>query len=51
MGKRVRPTRAADKAARTAVAPWQATLGAERFGVLAADLARIAPNGPIRPSW
>ncbi|MFG2142185.1 MarR family winged helix-turn-helix transcriptional regulator [Streptomyces sp. NPDC048650] len=44
-------TRAADEAARAAVAPWRETLGAERFGALAADLARLAPNGPIRPVW
>ncbi|MGW2023785.1 MarR family winged helix-turn-helix transcriptional regulator [Streptomyces decoyicus] len=44
-------TRAADEAARVAVAPWQKALGAERFGALTADLARIAPNGPIRPGW
>ncbi|WP_326620989.1 MarR family transcriptional regulator [Streptomyces decoyicus] len=44
-------TRAADEAARAAVAPWQETLGAERFGALTADLARLAPNGPIRPAW
>ncbi|MGW7573984.1 MarR family winged helix-turn-helix transcriptional regulator [Streptomyces sp. NPDC054765] len=44
-------TRAADEAARAAVVPWQETLGAERFGALAADLARLAPNGPIRPVW
>lgn len=44
-------TRAADEAARSAVAPWQETLGAERFGALTADLARLAPNGPIRPAW
>ncbi|MFE3885466.1 MarR family winged helix-turn-helix transcriptional regulator [Streptomyces lydicus] len=44
-------TRAADQAARAAVAPWREALGAERFGALAADLARLAPNGPIRPAW
>ncbi|MET7796034.1 MarR family winged helix-turn-helix transcriptional regulator [Streptomyces decoyicus] len=44
-------TRAAEEAARAAVAPWQETLGVERFGALTADLARLAPNGPIRPAW
>jgi DNA-binding MarR family transcriptional regulator len=44
-------TRAADEAARAAVAPWRETLGEARFGALVADLARIAPNGPIRPAW
>jgi DNA-binding MarR family transcriptional regulator len=44
-------TRAADDAARATVAPWLAILGPDRFRALTADLARLAPKGPIRPSW
>ncbi|MFF4896070.1 MarR family winged helix-turn-helix transcriptional regulator [Streptomyces sp. NPDC001068] len=44
-------TRAADHAARTAVAPWREALGEARFGELVADLTRLAPPGPIRPAW
>lgn len=44
-------TRAADEAAAETVAPWIAELGPERFHALVADLARLAPRGPIRPSW
>ncbi|MFJ3900226.1 MarR family winged helix-turn-helix transcriptional regulator [Streptomyces sp. NPDC090025] len=44
-------TRAADQAARAAVAPWREALGEARFGELVADLTRLAPPGPIRPAW
>ncbi|MGW9435712.1 MarR family winged helix-turn-helix transcriptional regulator [Streptomyces sp. NPDC055607] len=44
-------TRAADRAARDAVAPWREALGEERFGELVGDLARFAPPGPVRPAW
>ncbi|WP_330328523.1 MarR family transcriptional regulator [Streptomyces sp. NBC_00536] len=44
-------TRAADGAARAAVAPWRETLGEARFGALVADLTRITPPGPVRPAW
>jgi DNA-binding MarR family transcriptional regulator len=44
-------TRAADQAARAAVAPWREVLGEARFSELVADLARLAPQGPIRPAW
>ncbi|MFI6582882.1 MarR family winged helix-turn-helix transcriptional regulator [Embleya sp. NPDC050493] len=44
-------TRAADQAARAAVATWQETLGEARFGELVADLTRLTPPGPIRPAW
>ncbi|MEU7067804.1 MarR family winged helix-turn-helix transcriptional regulator [Streptomyces sp. NPDC053429] len=44
-------TRAADRAARAAVAPWRETLGEARFGELVADLTRLTPPGPIRPAW
>ncbi|WP_330230672.1 MarR family transcriptional regulator [Nocardia sp. NBC_00508] len=44
-------TRAADQAARAAVAPWREALGEARFRELVADLVQIAPQGPIRPAW
>jgi DNA-binding MarR family transcriptional regulator len=44
-------TRAADEAAALAVRPWVDALGSRRFKALCADLARIAPPGPIRPGW
>ncbi|MFE9118197.1 MarR family winged helix-turn-helix transcriptional regulator [Streptomyces sp. NPDC007172] len=44
-------TRAADEAARDAVTAWREVLGEARFGELVADLARLAPRGPIRPAW
>ncbi|MEZ0090400.1 MarR family winged helix-turn-helix transcriptional regulator [Streptacidiphilus sp. EB129] len=44
-------TRAADDAAADTVRPWIELLGPERFHALCADLARIAPGGPVRPSW
>lgn len=44
-------TRAADAAAADTVRPWIDALGPERFHALCADLARLAPRGPIRPSW
>jgi DNA-binding MarR family transcriptional regulator len=44
-------TRAADQAARAAVAPWREALGEKRFSELVADLTRLAPPGPIRPTW
>lgn len=44
-------TRAADQAARDAVSAWREVLGGARFGELVADLARLAPKGPIRPAW
>jgi DNA-binding MarR family transcriptional regulator len=44
-------TRAADQAARAAVAPWREALGEARFSELVADLTRLAPQGPIRPAW
>ncbi|MEU2774877.1 MarR family winged helix-turn-helix transcriptional regulator [Streptomyces sp. NPDC007162] len=44
-------TRAADRAARTAVGPWRDVLGEARFSALVADLTRLAPPGPIRPAW
>ena len=44
-------TRAADAAAADTVQPWIDTLGPERFHTLCADLARLAPSGPVRPTW
>ncbi|MFI5831859.1 MarR family winged helix-turn-helix transcriptional regulator [Streptomyces sp. NPDC051578] len=44
-------TRAADQAARTAVAPWREVLGQARFSELVADLTLLAQPGPIRPAW
>ncbi|MBC3842386.1 winged helix-turn-helix transcriptional regulator [Streptacidiphilus sp. 4-A2] len=44
-------TRAADTAAADTVAPWIAALGPGRFHGLCADLARLSPRGPVRPSW
>ncbi|MFC5905707.1 MarR family winged helix-turn-helix transcriptional regulator [Streptacidiphilus monticola] len=44
-------TRAADEAARAAVAPWRDALGGQRFGALVRDLSALAPRGPVRPSW
>jgi DNA-binding MarR family transcriptional regulator len=44
-------TRAADRAARAAVAPWREALGEARFSALVADLTLLAPAGPIRPAW
>ncbi|GGW17900.1 MarR family winged helix-turn-helix transcriptional regulator [Streptomyces capoamus] len=44
-------TRAADQAARAAVAPWRDLLGEARFSELVADLTLLAPPGPIRPAW
>lgn len=39
------------EAGRAAVAPWRQALGEARFGALAADLARITRQGPVRPTW
>ncbi|QMU68090.1 MarR family winged helix-turn-helix transcriptional regulator [Streptacidiphilus sp. P02-A3a] len=44
-------TRAADAAAADTIAPWIDTLGAARFHPLVADLARLSPRGPVRPTW
>jgi DNA-binding MarR family transcriptional regulator len=44
-------TRAADAAAAEIIAPWLDALGPTRFHRLCADLARLAPTGPIRPTW
>ena len=44
-------TRAAEEAIADTVRPWAAVLGEERLRELQDDLLRIAPHGPLRPTW
>jgi DNA-binding MarR family transcriptional regulator len=44
-------TRAAEEAALDAVRPWVELLGESEVRVLCDRLRRIAPYGPIRPTW
>ncbi|MDQ0580049.1 MarR family winged helix-turn-helix transcriptional regulator [Streptomyces rishiriensis] len=44
-------TRAAEEAAAEAVRAWVAVLGEGEVRVLCDRLSRIAPDGPIRPTW
>lgn len=44
-------TRAAEEAALEAVQPWVELLGEDEVRVLCDRLRRIAPYGPIRPTW
>ena len=44
-------TRAAEEAAADAVRPWVELLGEGEVRALRDRLARIAPYGPIRPTW
>ncbi|MET9257307.1 MarR family winged helix-turn-helix transcriptional regulator [Streptomyces sp. NPDC048182] len=44
-------TRAADEAAAEAVGAWAAVLGEDEVRALADRLLRLAPGGPIRPTW
>ncbi|MBK6011103.1 MarR family winged helix-turn-helix transcriptional regulator [Streptomyces sp. MBT53] len=44
-------TRAAEEAAADAVRPWIELLGESEVRVLCDRLVRIAPYGPIRPTW
>ncbi len=44
-------TRAAEEAAMEAVQPWVELLGESEVRVLCDRLRRIAPYGPIRPTW
>ena len=44
-------TRAADAATTDTVRSWAAALGESRLHALRDDLARIAPRGPLRPTW
>ncbi|MET9217591.1 MarR family winged helix-turn-helix transcriptional regulator [Streptomyces sp. NPDC093221] len=46
-----RCTRAAEESAAEAVQPWIELLGEERLLALRDELVRLAPTGPIRPSW
>lgn len=46
-----RCTAAADSAAAEAVEPWVELLGEKRLLALRDELLRLAPAGPIRPSW
>lgn len=43
--------RAAEEAAAEAVRGWDAALTEEELRVLRETLLRIAPDGPIRPTW
>jgi DNA-binding MarR family transcriptional regulator len=43
-------TRAADQAAAETVRSWAKVLGERRMRDLIADLAKIAPHGPLRPA-
>ncbi|MEV8596714.1 MarR family winged helix-turn-helix transcriptional regulator [Streptomyces sp. NPDC052012] len=44
-------TRAAEESAAEAVRGWGEVLGEADLALLWERLARIAPNGPIRPGW
>ena len=44
-------TRAAEAATTDTVRAWAAALGESRLRALRDDLARIAPGGPLRPTW
>ena len=44
-------TRAAEAAMAETVRPWAAILGEQRLRALQDDLLRIAPHGPLRPTW
>jgi DNA-binding MarR family transcriptional regulator len=44
-------TRAADAAMAETVGAWAATLGERRLLALRDDLVRVAPDGPLRPTW
>lgn len=44
-------TRAAEESAADAVRTWGDVLGEREVRALREQLARIAPNGPIRPAW
>ena len=44
-------TRAAEAATADTVRPWAAILGDQRLGALQDDLLRLAPYGPLRPTW
>ena len=44
-------TRAAEAAIADTLGHWEAVLGPERLHALRDDLLRVAPNGPLRPTW
>jgi DNA-binding MarR family transcriptional regulator len=44
-------TRAAEAAISDTLRPWERQLGAERLLAIRDDLLRIAPRGPLRPTW
>ncbi|MFC8092721.1 MarR family winged helix-turn-helix transcriptional regulator [Streptomyces sp. NPDC057301] len=44
-------TRAAEEAAAEAVRAWVGVLGESEVQALLRQLVRIAPHGPIRPTW
>jgi DNA-binding MarR family transcriptional regulator len=44
-------TRAAEAAIADTLSQWEAVLGPERLRALRDDLLRVAPNGPLRPTW
>jgi DNA-binding MarR family transcriptional regulator len=44
-------TRAAEAAIADTARPWAAALGERQFQALRDDLLRIAPHGPLRPTW
>jgi DNA-binding MarR family transcriptional regulator len=44
-------TRAAEAAIADTLRQWAAVLGPERLLTLRDDLLRVAPNGPLRPTW
>ncbi|MER6983111.1 MarR family winged helix-turn-helix transcriptional regulator [Streptomyces carpinensis] len=44
-------TRAAEEAAAEAVRAWVEVIGEEEVRALGGWLARIAPYGPVRPTW
>jgi len=44
-------TRAAEAAIKETLRPWEAALGTKRLLALRNDLLRVAPGGPLRPTW
>jgi DNA-binding MarR family transcriptional regulator len=44
-------TQAAEAAIADTLRPWEAALGTERLLALRDDLLRMAPGGPLRPTW
>jgi DNA-binding MarR family transcriptional regulator len=44
-------TRAAEAAISDTLRPWEQELGPKRLRALRNDLLRVAPGGPLRPTW